>query len=154
MLKSLIGKRDIHYFCNCFPLLPSSSLKARFKMVSFDIVQCNIHYNVILTSQFSKSQRFCPKYFYAFGSYLDTPCEFISATSLKYYKILNVLTCGDSSQQTLCDKCPYSELLWSVFSHIRTGYGKILRISPYSVQMRENMDQNNSEYGHFLRSGK
>ena len=26
----------------------------------------------------------------------------------------------------------------------------ILRISPYSVRMRENTDQNNSEYGHFL----
>ena len=24
--------------------------------------------------------------------------------------------------------------------------------TPYSVQMRENADQNNSEYGHFLRS--
>ena len=30
--------------------------------------------------------------------------------------------------------------------------GVILSISPYSVQMRENTDQNNSEYGHFLRS--
>ena len=29
---------------------------------------------------------------------------------------------------------------------IRSYYG------PYSVQMRENMDQNNSEHGHFLRS--
>ena len=27
-----------------------------------------------------------------------------------------------------------------------------LRISPYSVRMRENVDQNNSKYGHFLRS--
>ena len=26
-------------------------------------------------------------------------------------------------------------------------------ISPYSVQMRENRDQKNSEYGHYLRSG-
>ena len=29
---------------------------------------------------------------------------------------------------------------------------RILSISPYSVRMRENADQNNSEYGHFLRS--
>ena len=28
----------------------------------------------------------------------------------------------------------------------------VLRISPYSVRMRENTDQNNFEYGHFLRS--
>ena len=31
-------------------------------------------------------------------------------------------------------------------------YGEILRISPYSVRMSENMDQDNSEYGHFYRS--
>ena len=49
-------------------------------------------------------------------------------------------------------KCPYSKLFWSVFPRIRTEYGEILRISPYSVLMRENTDQNNSEYGHFLRS--
>ena len=42
-------------------------------------------------------------------------------------------------------KCPYSELFWSVFSRIWTEYGEILRISPYSVRMRENADQNNSE---------
>ena len=28
----------------------------------------------------------------------------------------------------------------------------IKSISPYSVRMSENMDQNNSEHGHFLRS--
>ena len=49
-------------------------------------------------------------------------------------------------------KCPYSELFWSVFYLIRTEYGEIRSISPYSVKMRENVDQNNSEYGHFLRS--
>ena len=30
---------------------------------------------------------------------------------------------------------------WSVFSCIRTEYGEILRISPYSVRMWENTDQ-------------
>ena len=30
---------------------------------------------------------------------------------------------------------------------------EIRSISPYSVQMQENVDQNNSEEGHFLRSG-
>ena len=49
-------------------------------------------------------------------------------------------------------KCPYSELFWSVFPRIRTGYGQILPISPHSVQMPENADQNNSKYGHFLCS--
>ena len=49
-------------------------------------------------------------------------------------------------------KGPYSELFWSVFSNIRTEYGEIRSISPYSVSMWENTDQNNSEYGHFSRS--
>ena len=44
------------------------------------------------------------------------------------------------------------ELFWSVFSRIRTEYGEILRISPYSFGMRENADRNNYEHGHFSRS--
>ena len=34
--------------------------------------------------------------------------------------------------------CPYSETFWSAFSRIQTEYGETLRISPYSVRMREN----------------
>ena len=44
-------------------------------------------------------------------------------------------------------KCPYSELFWSIFSLIRTEYVE-------TVRMRENTDQNNFEYGHFLHSEK
>ena len=54
--------------------------------------------------------------------------------------------------QTLRKKTLYSKLFWSVFSHIRTEYGEIWSISPYSVRMRKNIDQNNSEYGLFSRS--
>ena len=57
-----------------------------------------------------------------------------------------------NTSHSLRKKCPYSELFWSAFSRIRTEYREILRISPYSVRMRENTDQNNFEYGHFLRS--
>ena len=53
----------------------------------------------------------------------------------------------------LCEKCLYSELFWSGFSRIWTEYGEIRSISPYSVRMRENRDQNHSEYGHFSCSG-
>ena len=55
-------------------------------------------------------------------------------------------------KQALRKKCPYSELFWSAFSRIRSEYREILRIFPYSVRMRENANQNNSEYGHFSRS--
>ena len=39
-----------------------------------------------------------------------------------------------------------------MFSRIRIEYGDIRSISPYSVRMRQNTDQNNSKYGHFSRS--
>ena len=55
---------------------------------------------------------------------------------------------------TLRKKYRYSELFWSVFSRIRTEYGEILLISLYLVQMRENTDHNDSEYGHLQRSVK
>ena len=45
----------------------------------------------------------------------------------------------------LREKC-----FWSAFSHIRT---ETYSISPYSILMLENTDQNNSEYGHFSCSG-
>ena len=50
----------------------------------------------------------------------------------------------------MCGKCPYSEFF--LFSRIWTEYGEIRSISHYSVRMRENTDQKNSKYGHFLRS--
>ena len=46
-----------------------------------------------------------------------------------------------SRRCSLSEKCPYLDLFWSAFSRIRTEYGKILRISPYSVRMRENTEQ-------------
>ena len=49
---------------------------------------------------------------------------------------------------TLPQKYLYSEIFWSVFSRIRTEYEEILRICLYSVQMLENTDQKNSEFGH------
>ena len=48
--------------------------------------------------------------------------------------------------------CPYLELFWSAFSRIRTELGEVRSIYLYSVQIRENMDQKNSEYGYFSRS--
>ena len=42
-------------------------------------------------------------------------------------------------------KCTYSELFWFVFPLIWTEYGEIRSISPYSVRIWENADQNNNE---------
>ena len=57
------------------------------------------------------------------------------------------------SSGSLREKCPYLEFFLSVFSRIWTEYGEIFRISPYSVRIRENVEQKNSEYGPFSRSG-
>ena len=51
------------------------------------------------------------------------------------------------------EKCSYSDFFWSVFSRIRTEYREKFHISSYSVQMRENTDQKNSEYENFSCSG-
>ena len=60
-----------------------------------------------------------------------------------------MLGLGQKGTFPLREKCPYLELFLSAFTCIRTEYGEILRISPYSVRMREKADQNNSECGHF-----
>ena len=54
-------------------------------------------------------------------------------------------------------KCPYSELFWSAFFSHFPAFG--LNLDRYSVfslnagKCGKNVDQNNSEYGYFLRSG-
>ena len=55
---------------------------------------------------------------------------------------------------TLHEKCPYLEFFWSVFSRIWTEYREIQSTSQLLVQMWENTDQKNSEYGHFLHNAK
>ena len=51
----------------------------------------------------------------------------------------------------LRENCLYWEFFWSVFPLIRTEYGEIFRISPCSIQMRENTDQKIfSNYGDYF----
>ena len=54
------------------------------------------------------------------------------------YSVFNVF-----NLLSLRKMCPYSEIFRSIFSRIWTEYGEIICIYPYSVQMRENMDQKN-----------
>ena len=49
-----------------------------------------------------------------------------------------------NQRHKLGEKYPYFEFFWSVFSLIRTDYGDLQIKSPYSVQMREKIDQKNS----------
>ena len=90
---------------------------------------------------------------------------FYSRFKLNFHSFLDLFCMGSAHQliniggissvttsYSLRKKCTYSELFWSVFSCIRTEYGEIRSIFLYSVRMRWNTDQNNSQYGHFLRS--
>ena len=61
----------------------------------------------------------------------------------RYFKIiqqiskkLDNLKTSHKDLLSLREKRLYSEFFWSLFSHIRTEYGEILHISPYSVRMR------------------
>ena len=49
-------------------------------------------------------------------------------------------------KDSLREKCPNTEFFWSLFSRIRTEYGEIRSISPYSVRIRENEDQKKTPY--------
>ena len=86
-------------------------------------------------------------------SYLETWC-----TSVLRFKVWSIWpprrTRGSPksfSNDVHCVKS-VSEFFWSVFSRIRTEYGEILCISPYSTGILENTDHKNSEYWHFSRS--
>ena len=58
-----------------------------------------------------------------------------------FVNFLELLNISKLCQNTkLRKKYPYLEFFWSVFSRIRTEDEEILRISPYSVQIRENTD--------------
>ena len=47
---------------------------------------------------------------------------------------------GATNKETLREKCPYSEFFWSVFSCIRTEYGKILPKAGKYGPKKQNMD--------------
>ena len=77
-------------------------------------------------------------------------CNKIYYENLQKHKFKNNFQGSiNSISPSLLKKFQYSELFRSAFARLRTKYGEIRNIYPYSVQMRENMDQNNSEYGHF-----
>ena len=60
---------------------------------------------------------------------------------------------ANTYEQILRKRCPYLEFFRPPFSRIRTEGEEIRSMSPYSVWMWENADQNKSQCGQFLRSG-
>ena len=68
---------------------------------------------------------------------------FLLLLLLLFFVIVSCSFFSETSTISLREKCPYSELFWSLFFRIWTEY---------SVRLRENTDENNSKHGHFLRS--
>ena len=132
-----VGGQSFHNFtvtyfrliCSIF-VAPQNIRKPDFKIV----VKCrNIIWPKIgIYTNMLFSKRWCVDF-----------CETVNELAMEWVSLAWI---------ALRQKCLYLELFWSAFSRIRTEYGEILLISPYSVRMRENADQNNSEYKHFLRS--
>ena len=71
---------------------------------------------------------------------------------ISFFKIL----VKDDNSHINDSRCVKSALIRSYSGQHFPAFGlnteRILRISPDLVRMRQNADQNNSEYGHFLRS--
>ena len=83
-------------------------------------------------------------------------CSYFSTYFASFRTLLKIYDGALLLYQTLRKKCLYSEFFWPSFSPHFPAFG--LNTERYgvslrnSVRMRENRDQNNSEYGHFLSS--
>ena len=95
------------------------------------------------------------KWVKGFFSKCDQICEKLLAWMLSGLQMNNcndseVVVWRSSVKKVQCVKVPvFAVILVRIFPHSDW----IRRDTEYSVQMRENVDQNNSEYGHFLRIG-
>ena len=78
--------------------------------------------------------------------------QFCKTTILKLLSILKLdlknlaSNSFENIETPLHKKCPRSEFSGPAFSRIRTYYGEVWNISPYSVRFGKNKDQKNSEY--------
>ena len=151
-----IGKTPLTLECFCFPILSPRLEKVLliWKLIKILYFRSRLH-SSIYVKLFTKEINL---FWYWAGSSICISDPFVIEIS-KYIQCRRIDRVFHSSSSifaiilwiSLRIKCPYSELFWSVFSRMRTEYREILRIFPYSVRMRENADQNNSEYGHFSR---
>ena len=104
------------------------SIKKLYEELNKEILLCTIYY-IKSSKRFERSFLTCVNiFFFYFSSYF----------------LLFLPKCH--LYLPLRKNRPYSELFWSAFSRIQTEYEEIRSISPYSVRMLENSDQNNSNF--------
>ena len=124
------------FWCNCRQYIPAFRRKRTLYLECCKCLKFKFQTHVIFISHsffvivvWSK----CWSYFFIFPWHLKM--------SDKLHKF--------TLKNTLRKKCPYSQFFCSAFSCIPPKYGKMRSISPYSVWLRENTEQKNSEYRHF-----
>ena len=97
----------------------------------------------------------CPKYIFENRLYAASPFCGLVTESWRRSMRLTVLECTGIETALSCDygtawkTSAFQVILVHIFPHSDWIRREILRTSPYSVQMRENTDQNNSEYRRF-----
>ena len=97
----------------------------------------------------------CPKYIFKNRLYAASPFCGLVTESWRRSMRLTVLECTGIETALSCDygtawkTSAFQVILVHIFPHSDWIRREILRTSPYSVQMRENTDQNNSEYRRF-----
>ena len=139
-----ISKNYSHY-CNCWS--ESNKFNLYLCGVLFHFSLCfrlTSFFNLVLFSEWKKNRKKNRKK-------VNVSLKLCQRQSMKASKDQYPFS-KKQQKHTLLEKCPYSEFFLSVFSRLRPEYEEILCIFPYSVSMRENMDQKNSEYRHFSRS--
>ena len=110
----------------------------------------------VFSQGFQSNRRRCLKHIYFSLSAFSNKAYYLNFLSSHFCLLSSVISnevVQDliSYQCTLRGKSSYSKFFWFVFSCIWTEYGR--SIFPYSIQMRENTEQKNSEQRHFSRSG-
>ena len=114
------------------------------------------HYNILMNLLFTPTKEF-PELLRTFSSKehkgrLFNLKKLLDAMFIRGWCFLFFLSECQTTNTDTGWKFSVFGVILVVFSHIWTENGEILRMSPYSVQMREITDQNNSEYEHFLGS--
>ena len=111
---------------------------------TFDLVFCFLQVICSACWIFQKSSQSLAVESFWHLPLMSHPTSDLSTIVINSFLFFN-LAAGDVKQEFDNSHCVKSvkvrSFSWSVFSRIRTEYGKILRISSYSVRIRENTDQ-------------
>ena len=117
---------------------------SKMKLKGSSIFVCYYQIYIVQTNTYAFVFHFAFIYLFAFFIVLFT-CKL--DISIQKYRTESAKFCA--TILTLHEKCPYSELFWHVFSHIRTEYGEIqvsLRIQSECGKIRTRITANTDTF--------